>query len=245
MGRSRAGKPLPARTSRYNVGNAPGRFRDRDGRLKHFALKARAPLFDGGGRRIAYITQPVLLNVGAGKRMVVESSHHTEEFLWAWNTGAGSGWVARRALLHPPRFAIDTTRNPSPPHEAATSLIVDAQRGTHALKNLRHTNSRGVIPDGGGNKGEHYGGRHPGPTDYVYLLFACPNVRRGGTARDSIVDGGEFVLGLDDRGQPIAETMTMYRDGDFTQPVSVTFLYGRAADGDIYGWMARANVGRR
>jgi hypothetical protein len=39
--------------------------------------------------------------------------------------------------------------------------------------------------------------------------------------------------------------MTMYRDDDFNQPVSVTFLYGRAAGGDVYGWLARANVGER
>jgi hypothetical protein len=37
--------------------------------------------------------------------------------------------------------------------------------------------------------------------------------------------------------------MTMYRDGDFKQPVKVTFIYGRAKDGDLYGWTARANVG--
>lgn len=39
--------------------------------------------------------------------------------------------------------------------------------------------------------------------------------------------------------------MTMYRDGDFGQPVPVTFLYGRAANSDAYGWLARANVGDR
>jgi hypothetical protein len=39
--------------------------------------------------------------------------------------------------------------------------------------------------------------------------------------------------------------MTMYQDGDFAKPVPVTFLYGRAENGDAYGWLARANVGQR
>ena len=39
--------------------------------------------------------------------------------------------------------------------------------------------------------------------------------------------------------------LTMYRDGDFNQPVPVTFLYGRAQSGKPYGWLARANVGER
>jgi hypothetical protein len=79
----------------------------------------------------------------------------------------------------------------------------------------------------------------------VYLLFPVPNVRRGGVAKDSLADGGRFVPALDDAGNPIAETMTMYRDGDLARPVSVTFLYGRAAGGDTSGWIARANVGER
>lgn len=39
--------------------------------------------------------------------------------------------------------------------------------------------------------------------------------------------------------------MTMYRVGDFSPPVPVTFLYGRAENGELYGWLARANVGER
>ena len=88
-------------------------------------------------------------------------------------------------------------------------------------------------------------GRNPGPKDYVYLLFACPNVQRGGVARDSIPDGGNFIPALDADGKPIVETMTMFKNGDFAQPVTVTFLYGRAEKGEMYGWLARANVGER
>jgi hypothetical protein len=29
------------------------------------------------------------------------------------------------------------------------------------------------------------------------------------------------------------------------QPVPVTFLYGRAEGGQMWGWLARANVGER
>nr|CAA9294417.1 hypothetical protein AVDCRST_MAG63-4891 [uncultured Armatimonadetes bacterium] len=66
----------------------------------------------------------------------------------------------------------------------------------------------------------HYAGRNPGPRNFIYLLFAVPNVRRGGVARDSIPDGGSFLPALDD-------------------------LYGRAPGGARrrYGWIARANVG--
>jgi hypothetical protein len=39
--------------------------------------------------------------------------------------------------------------------------------------------------------------------------------------------------------------MTMYREDDLNQPVRVTFLYGRAENGNLYGWLARANVGER
>jgi hypothetical protein len=236
---------LPARTSQYNVGDAPGRHRGPDGKIKRFELKSPTPLFDGGGREIGRVEQPVLLNVGAGKRMDLDGKSGTEEYLWAWNTDAGSGWVARDAIVDAPKFEIDTTRNPKPPGEAKTPLVIDAAKGTLLLTGLRHTNSQGVIPAGGGNKGEHYAGRNPGNKDYVYLLFACPNVQRGGVARDSIPDGGHFIQAIDAQGKPIIETMTMYQDGDFAKPVPVTFLYGRAENGDTYGWLARANVGER
>jgi hypothetical protein len=29
------------------------------------------------------------------------------------------------------------------------------------------------------------------------------------------------------------------------QPLEVTFMYGRAEGGDVWGWLARANVGER
>jgi hypothetical protein len=237
---------LPERTSKYNVGGAPGRQRGADGKIRRFELKSPAPLFDGGGREIGRVEKPVLLNIGAGKRMDLDGKAGDEAYLWAWKTDAGSGWIARDAIVDAPEFEIDTSRNPKPPGEAnGTPLVIDAAKGTAQLTGLRHTNSQGVIPTEGGNKGEHYAGRNPGPKDYVYLLFACPNVQRGGVARDSIPDGGRFIQALDEHGKPIVETMTMYQAGDFTKPVSVTFLYGRAEHGDTYGWLARANVGQR
>jgi hypothetical protein len=64
-----------------------------------------------------------------------------------------------------------------------------------------------------------------------------------GVAKDSLPDGSQFAAGLDDKGKTIVEVMTMYRDGDWAKPVQVTFIYGRAKGGDLYGWIARANVG--
>jgi hypothetical protein len=58
-------------------------------------------------------------------------------------------------------------------------------------------------------------------------------------------NGSNFIPALDDNGKPIIEVMTMYRDDDLNQPVEVTFLYGRAEGGDMWGWLARANVGER
>jgi hypothetical protein len=58
-------------------------------------------------------------------------------------------------------------------------------------------------------------------------------------------NGSNFIPALDDNGKPIVEVMTMYRDDDLNQPIEVTFLYGRAEAGDIWGWLARANVGER
>ncbi len=235
---------LPERTSRYNTGNAPGRHRGADGKIERFELKAEAPLYDGGGREFGRVSKPVLLNVGAGKRMDLDGKAGAEEYLWAWNTDAGSGWIARSAIVDPPAFAIDLDRNPKPPRQAERLLTIDAAAGTAKLKGLGHINSQGALPRGG-NKGEHYTGRNPGPLDFVYLLFACPNVQRGGVARDSIPNGGKFVPALDEAGAPITETMTMYRDGDFGKPEKVTFLYGRAENGEAYGWLARANVGEQ
>lgn len=239
-------RKLPTETSRYNQGNAPGRYRDANKKIKRFALKrADVPIFDGGGRAFGRVREPVMLNVGAFKRMDLDGTPGKEPYGWAWATDAGSGWIALDALVDPPTVQIDDARNPKPPRESDVPLTIDATRGTERLKNLRHVNSEGEIPTGGGNKGEHYAGRNPGPGDFVYLLFAVPNVQRGGVAKDSIPDGEKFVQALDEEGNLITETMTMYRDNDFNQPVQVSFLYGRAQDGDVYGWLARANVGER
>src|SRR5690606_5100980 len=130
----------------------------------------------------------------------------------------------------------------APPGESKNILKIDARRGTLSLTGLVHTNSQGVLPTAG-NRGEHYSGRNPGALDYVYLLFAVPNVQKGGTAKDSMPDGSQFVPALDENGKMITEVMTMYRGGDWSKPVTVTFLYGRSASGTMYGWIARANVG--
>lgn len=242
------GRELPARTSRYNQGNAPGRIRDESGKVARFAVKnGEAPLLDGAGREMCRVRQPVLLNSGAVKEMTVKEKPK-ESFVWAWRTEAGSGWIARSALVSPPPLPpadADTLRNPRPPRESEVLLTIGAAGGRKKLAGLRHVSSNGEIPPTGGNKGEHYGGRMPGPKDFVYLLFAVPNVRRGGLAKDSFPDGGKFIPALDEQGKPIQEVMTMYRGRDLTKPVPVTFLYGRAPDSDRWGWIARANVGER
>ena len=145
---------LPKRTSRYNVGNAPGRHRGPDGKIKRFELKGETPLFHGGGQEFGRVTKPVLLNVGAGKRMDLDGKPGLEEYVWAWKTDAGSGWIAHAAIVDPPPFAIDSSRNPKPPAESDQLLTINAAKGTQLLDNLRHTNSQGVIP-AGGNQGVH------------------------------------------------------------------------------------------
>jgi hypothetical protein len=239
--------PLPTATSRYNQGDAPGRYRDANGKIAHFALKdGDAPLYDGGGREIGRVNRPVMLNIGATKQMDLDGKPGAESYAWAWATNAGSGWIARDALADPPSADVDVTRNPKPPREADKPLVIDAAAGREKLAKLRHVDSSGKLPTvGGGNRGEHYAGRNPGERDYAYLLFAAPNVRRGGVAKDSLPSGSKFVPALDENGKPIVETMTMYRDDDLDQPVAVTFLYGRAEGGATWGWVARANVGER
>lgn len=234
---------LPKSTSRYNVGNLPGRYRDSKGQLRHFALKHTAPLYDGSGREIATLSEPVLLNIGVAKDMDVNGGGKKESFAWAWATKAGSGWVARSALVDPPRPDADPARDPKPPKESKEAMTIDCAAGREKLKGLRHVGSSGEIPEGSGNMGEHYAGRNPGEKDYVYLLLACPNVMRGGVAKDSVPNGDKFFQGLDESGQPITETMTMYKGGDLNQPVTVTFLYGRTTTSNGWGWLARANVG--
>jgi hypothetical protein len=240
-------KPLPAETSRYNRGDFAGRYRDEKGKVKQFALKhGDAPLYDGGGREIGRVSKPLMLNVGAEKRMNLDGKPGKESYAWAWATTDGSGWVARDALIDPPPPDAKADRNPKPPKEADMLLVIDTAAGREKLAKLRHVDSKGELPTGGGgNRGEHYAGRNPGEKDYVYLLFAVPNVQRGGTAKDSLPNGSKFIPALDEKGKPIAEVMTMYRDDDLNQPVTVTFLYGRAEGGEMWGWLARANVGER
>ena len=238
--------PLPAQTSKYNRGDSPGRSRDDKGKIKQFALKhGEAAIYDGGGREIGRVTKPVMLNIGADKRMDLDGKPGKESYAWAWATEDGSGWIARDELVNPPPPDAKSDRNPKPPREAETPLVIDAAAGREKLAKLRHTDSKGELPKGGGNRGEHYAGRNPGDRDYVYLLFACPNVQRGGTSKDSLPNGSKFISALDEKGRRIVEVMTMYRDGDLAQPVEVTFLYGRAEGGEMWGWLARANVGER
>ena len=234
---------LPAQTSRYNQGNQPGRYRDANRRIRLFELKrGEATLYDGAGRVIGNVTKPVMLNSGAAKTMDVDGKGK-KSYAWAWATTAGSGWIARSDLVNPPPPDIDPKRNPRPPRESADApLVIDAAGGRKQLEGLRHINSKGEIPTSG-NRGTDYAGRHPGDADYVYLLFAVPNVVRGGMARDSLADGSKFIPALNEKGEPIVEVMTMYRDGDLSKPVKVTFLYGRGENGELYGWIARANVG--
>jgi hypothetical protein len=104
------GRELPARTSRYNVGDAPGRIRDESGRVARLAIKnGETPLLDGAGREMGRVRQPVLLNSGA-VRKIAAAGKPEEVFVWAWRTEAGSGWIARSALVSPP---------PLPPEGAA------------------------------------------------------------------------------------------------------------------------------
>src|SRR5947207_4593733 len=61
---------LAARTSRYNVGNLPGRYRDANHRIRLFALKHdEAAICDGAGREIGRVRKPVMLSIGAAKEM--------------------------------------------------------------------------------------------------------------------------------------------------------------------------------
>ena len=182
------------------------------------------------------------LNAGAVRWMNLDG-RGPEPYLFAQRTGTGvAGWVRRRAFASPPRLRTDR-RNPRPPSVNPNPLVIDAAQGRSRLAGLRFVNSHGVFPEGGGNRGEHYAGRHPGPLDYVYLLFAVPNVRYGGVAKDSLPDGSSFLSALGVNGRAILETMTMYRGRNFGRPVRVTFMYGRAVRTNRYGWLARANVG--
>src|SRR5688500_13811119 len=143
-------RKLPAQTSRYNQGNAPGRYRDTENKIKRFALKRDdVPLSDGGGREFGRVREPVMLNVGAFKRMDLDGEPGAELYGWAWATDAGSGWIALDALVDPPAVAADAERNPKPPRESDATLTIDAARGTEQLNGLRHVNSAGEFPAGG------------------------------------------------------------------------------------------------
>jgi hypothetical protein len=234
---------VKTKTSRYNVGGLPIRIQDpatRDPRP--FPLHGPATLYDGAARPIGRITSEfVVLNDGAVKVLRVEGAR--QECYWAHRAGPGSGWIPRTALVDPPKFHRDPhERNPRPPRLSRRTLRIDGAEGRRQLAGLYYQNSRSEFPNGG-NQGTHFAGRHPGESDYVYLLFAVPNVVRGGGAKDSLPDGSNFVRGLDERGSEIREVVTMYRGKDLSQAVDVTFLYGRAPRSRLYGWMARANVG--
>lgn len=224
------------------MGGVLPRERNRD-RGVDFALKWHTTVYDGGGRSLALARGPVNLNAGAVRWMSL-GGRAREPYLFAQRTGAGvAGWVRRAALASPPPLRTDS-RNPSPPAIRRRPFVVDGAQGRRRLAGLRFVNSHGEFPEGGGNKGEHYAGRKPGRLDYIYLLFAAPNVRYGGVAKDSLPSGSRFFSALGVNRRPIHETMTMYRGKDFSRPVRVTFLYGRAIGNKRYGWMARANFGR-
>jgi hypothetical protein len=243
--------PLPEMTSKYNRGgtNSPfaGRKKDKDGKIRRFELIDRKVLlYHGGGKVIGTVIKPVMLNMGAVKKMTVDGKEGT--YLWAWKTDTGlSGWVNRLGLADPPDADAERKTsaglNPAPPGESENYLKIDASAGTLKLKGLVHQNSKGELPVEG-NRGEHYTARNPGPLDFVYLLFAVPNVQKGGTAKDSMPDGSLFVPALDEHGKMIIEVVMMYRDADFNKPVKVRFLYGRPLSSKMYGWIAGANVGK-
>jgi hypothetical protein len=236
---------LPERTGRYNVGDVSSRYRDANNERRRFALREEVAVRDGSGRELARVRKPVMLNRGAVKQLRLGGSESPEVHVWGWSMttdrGRLSGWIPRRALEDPPETGWNPQVNPEPPLEGP-ALEIDAQEASRRLANLRFKNSAGDIPRRG-NEGTHYSGRNPGPLDFVYLCFNAPNVVRGGVAKDSIPDGALFVPGLDEKALPIRERMTMYRGGDTNQPVPVHFVYGRAADGQSFGWIAQACVG--
>src|SRR5215218_10409376 len=116
---TRPASALPAKTSRYNVGDAPGRYRDAAKKVRRFEPKhPPVALYDGAGREIGRVGKPVMLNIGAAKSMDVDGDGKAESYAWAWATEAGSGWVAREALVDPPPPDTDPARNPKPPRES-------------------------------------------------------------------------------------------------------------------------------
>lgn len=245
----------PVMTCKFNRGGSDlaGRIRDKAGRIIEFDLiNDKITLYDGSGRDVGKINEPVKLNKGTQKEMIINGKVGT--YVWAWSSnivGGGqerSGWVDRDSLVSPPALVGKDSpfnqSNPSPPAESSIPLKINANVGTAKLQGLIHRSSDGNIPLAGGNMGTDYGGRYPGPLNYVYLERAVPNVQNGGTSKDSMADSSWFIPALDKYGRQMTETVTMFIGGNENAPVNVTFIYGRPKDSPgNYGWIARANVG--
>ncbi|MCA1703980.1 MAG: hypothetical protein LC808_12225, partial [Actinobacteria bacterium] len=154
---------METKTNRYNVGGYPIRIRDEEtGKVARFRTNGPSPVYDGAGRLIGTTKVPaVMLNDGAVKTLDPEG-RGSENHFWSWRTRAGgSGWIAGSALVRPPKFDNDPhDRNPPPPQVSEETLPIDAEGGREKLAGLRFLNSKGEFPDRGGNRGEHYGGRH-------------------------------------------------------------------------------------
>lgn len=235
---------LKRRTTDYNRGGIDIRTRDSQDKARLFKLQGPAPVYDGAGRLLGTTEKKkVLLNYGAVKRMTVED-RSAEFYYFAWRSGSGSGFIPRSAFVDPPSWRRDPERrNPRPPGVSKEPLTIDAASAKRQLAGLRYKNWKGEFTTG--NQGTDFAARRVGPHHYIYLLFAAPNVAQGGGAKDSLPDGSEFIQALDARGRAILERATMYVGKDESQVVRVTFLYGRAPRTRRYGWIARANVGRR
>jgi hypothetical protein len=226
-----------------------GRYKDGDGNDRFFELRREVAVRDGAGREFARVRGPVKLNRRAEKQLRVDGAHRPKTHVWGFSmrTVAGdlkrcSGWILREALADPPDIGFDPSVNPKPPGEGAP-LVIDCDRATRKLSRLRFKDSKGKFPKRG-NNGKDYGGRNPGSHNYINLLFNVPNVVGGGVAKDTIPNGGLFVPALDRHGKPIRERMNMYRGRHRSKKVRVYFVYGRAEDGESWGWIAQANVGR-
>src|SRR5215210_2794588 len=112
---------LPEQTSRYNVGRAGSRYRDARGDVRYFERLRASPVFDGGGRELARVREPVALNSGTKKKMDLDPPDgRVETYAWGWGMrredgGRISAWIRRMNLNDPPRVVIDPDLNPRPP----------------------------------------------------------------------------------------------------------------------------------
>jgi len=246
--------PLLRRWSRYNAAGAGARYRedpkDPESPTRKFKLtESTARVFDGFGREIARVGGPVELNSGTKKKMDLDPPDgKPETYVLGWRmprTGGGSAtaWIRRSALKDPPAARVDPRVNPAPPRKGKP-VAIDADRGRRTLTGLYYKGSSGKFRDTG-NRGADFGGRNDRDRDrdYVNLLFSAPNVPKGAIAKDTIPDGARFVPGLSKRGRPIRLKVKMYRDRREDQEIHVHFVYGRAENGDRWGWIAQANVG--